>query len=87
MAMTVKLLLAGFLAAFLVTGVGVLYLDTGNDPMSYRAAAGGFDYQYAVVTALMAGASMGPFVFLIGLVLGGIGYALVLGAQLLLFRK
>jgi hypothetical protein len=87
MVMPVRLLLVGFVAACLMSGGGVLYLDTSNDPMSYRDGTGGFDYEYALVTALIAGASLGPFVFSIGLLVFGIGYVLVLGAQLVLRRS
>jgi hypothetical protein len=83
----VRLLLVALVVTCLLTGGEVLYLDIGNDPMSYRSTTGHFDYQYAMITALMAGASLGPFVFLVGLVLCGIGYVFVVGAQLLLHRK
>lgn len=82
----VKLLLAALLIACLIAGGGVLHLDIGNDPMSYRSVTGGFDYQYAMVTALMAGAFMGPLVFFVGLVLCGIGYVFVV-AVLHLFQR
>jgi len=87
MASPARLFLIGLVTACLIAGGGVLYLDVGHDPMSYYSVTGGFDYQYAIVSALIAGLSLGPFLFLVGLILYGIGCVVVLGFQLLLGRK
>ena len=73
----VRIALAALSIACVIGGAGVLYLDIANEPMSYYSVSGAFDYRYAIVTALLAGAYLGPWLFPVGLLLYGIGYLLV----------
>ena len=80
----VRIALAALAIACVIGGGGVLYLDIGNEPMSYYSATGAFDYQYAVTTALVAGVFLGPWLFPVGLALYAMGYLLLLGLRKLL---
>jgi hypothetical protein len=62
----------------------VLYLDVGNKPMVSYSLTEGFNYGHAIIFGAMGGLYLGPFLFLIGLMLYGIGYVVVFGLRLLL---
>ena len=81
-----RLFLICFVTACLIAGGGVLYLDVGNHPMTYYSVTGDFDYGQAIVFALLGGAWLGPFLFLIGLNLYGVGCVVMLGFRHLLNR-
>jgi hypothetical protein len=82
-----RIVLIVLVAACMIAGGGVLYLDVGNHPMSYYSVTGEFDYQQAFVFALIGALYLGPWLFFASLMLYGIGYIFVFGFQSLLNRK
>ena len=82
-----RIVLIAFVAACVIAGGGVLYLDVGNHPMSYYSVTGEFDYQQAFVFALIGALYLGPLLFFSSLMLYGLGYILVFGLQALVSRK
>jgi hypothetical protein len=83
----VRIALIALAVACVIGGGGVLYLDVSNDPMSYYSVTGAFDYQYAIVTALVAGAFLGLSLFPVGLMLYGIGYLFLRGFRIMVSRN
>jgi hypothetical protein len=76
-----------FVAACVIAGGSVLYLDIGNHPMSYYSVEGVFDYRQAIAFALIGALYLGPWLFFVSLMAYGVGYVLVFGFQTLLNRK
>jgi hypothetical protein len=81
-----RIVLIAFVTAFLIAGMGLLYIDVRNEPTDYYSITEDFNYGYAVVFALMGGLYLGPFVFFAGLMLYGLGYLVVFGLRDLLNR-
>ena len=82
-----RTVLIAFVAACLIAGGGVLYLDVGNHPMSYYSVDGTFDYRQAAIFGLLGAMYLGPWLFFASLMLYGLGYILVFGFQSLVSRK